>query len=265
MEDVGGSTRTWSLYTAALRDRRVRLVDEFGGTSGLGDYPVVSGDGSTLVYGWAYLDYPNEECGYEEPEPGECPYQVLGGGARRVVGRQKFRIPGVPPMAAFAASAGRIAVVPADRRPSEKFSSPRPVTDGPVQIRRVDDGTIVSTFAPAGSVRAVALSGRNAAVLVADAAGEKRIERYDAVTGALRGATAVPRASAAALDVAGENVVFRVGRSIWLLRSRAGTLVRLWTARRTPVAVSIEGRRVVWAVNAKGRGRVLTLVLPRSS
>ena len=261
-EDYGGSSIDASAYTAALNDRRVRAIFDIEGVPGLGGiFADFAGDGDTLAFAWADIDFETEDEHRACYSGRGCRFIVVGGGARRVVAGRAVRIPGAPPAFRVAASAGRIAVVPADRTKSAA-SYPRPVAGGPVEIRNAEDGTIVSTFAPAGTVRAVALTGRNAAVLVVDASRQKRIARYDSVTGSLLGPTPVPPATAAALEVAGENVVSRVGRSIWLLRSGVGTLARLWTARRTPVAVSIEGRRIVWAVNGKRRGRVLTLLLP---
>jgi hypothetical protein len=261
VEDVGGSTRTWTIYTAAIDDRRVRWLTELGETGGVGDYYDLAADGPTRAFAWATVDFPEDDeptC-WEDDVP--CRYAVVGGRARRVVGRTSVRIPGVPPPVDFDASAGRIAVVPADRT-IRANPVPRAVADGPVEIRDAESGTLVTSFAPTGRVWAVALAGRSAAVLVARADG-KRIERYDAVTGALRGARPVPANTATDLDVAGTRVVYRVGRAIRLFDSARAATSRLWTPRRTPMDVSIEGRRVVWATNSRRGGRIVALTIPR--
>jgi hypothetical protein len=260
MEDVGGSVRTWSIYTAAVADRRLKWLTEFEQTGGAGDHPILAGDGRTLALAWASSDVPagDETNCLDDDVP--CRFTVVGGGARRVVGGTTVRIPGVPPAAYFAASAGRIAVVPADRT-IRSSPVPRAVEGGPVQIRDAVTGTLVSSFAPTGTVRAVALSSRIAAVLVTEA-GVRRIDRYDAVNGALLGKTIVPAATAE-LELAGRTVVFRAGKSIWILRGASGIPKRLWTAHRVPFDLSIEDRRVIWAVNGNGRGSVSSLLLPR--
>ena len=49
-------------------------------------------------------------------------------------------------------------------------------------------------------------------------------------------------------------------RTIWLFRPHG--LVRLAVAQVTPVGLSIEGRRVAWAENLNGRGRIRAVTLP---
>jgi hypothetical protein len=71
--------------------------------------------------------------------------------------------------------------------------------------------------------------------------------------------TVVP---AGATDLAiGIGVVYRVGQSIYTIR--AGHPRLLWRAQVTPIGLSLEGRRVAWAVNIKGRGHIVALTLPR--
>jgi hypothetical protein len=265
-EEQGGSTYQEWVYTAALDDRRARYLTEFQGIDG-DHFPfaIFTGDGTLLAYAWARTaivmgDSEDEpECWQDADVP--CLYRVTGGAAWRVVDGRKIRIPAVPPPFAFAASAGRIAVVPADRTESQAWR-PRPVAGGPVEIRDAETGALTATFAPAGTVRALALAGRSAAVLVGGADGT-RIERYDSRTGTLVGATTVPPETAAALDVHGSRVVYRVGRSIRLFDG-AGTTSRLWASRRTPLGLSIEGRRVLWATNGRRGGRIFALTIARS-
>jgi hypothetical protein len=67
--------------------------------------------------------------------------------------------------------------------------------------------------------------------------------------------------SAADVSAGSGGIVFRVGRSIYVLSGRTPKL--LARAPGTPVGLSIEGRRVAWAVNPKGHGRIVALTLPR--
>ena len=132
---------------------------------------------------------------------------------------------------------------------------PRVAPGTAVEIRTAGDGALLSSFAPAGTVRAVALDGATAAVLVADTTG-KRIERYDALRGVLLDATPVPPATAPAVDADGSLVAFRVGRSIRVLDTVRRRMRHVWTERRAPVSVSLEGTRLVWAMNGTRGGRI---------
>ena len=56
--------------------------------------------------------------------------------------------------------------------------------------------------------------------------------------------------------------MFLVGSTIYTLRS--GRAQILWRPQGKPIGLSVEGRRVAWAVNIGERGRIVTLELPRS-
>jgi hypothetical protein len=237
-----------------------------------GYFAGAAGDGSTLVYGWTQFSP------IAEPPPFD---RVLGGGGVvRVVGPFKTQSPpaaapivNVPSPAPsysnqgkqqlgrqLAVSQGRIAVVPPQASVSGQYwwGFPRPAENGPVVVS-TRGGTVISRVFPAGTVSGIALAWPNLAVLVQRPDGSNTVVLYDAVTGSLRSTTVVP---ASATDLAiGAGVVYRVGRSIYTVRSGHPTL--LWRAQVTPIGLSIEGRRVTWAVNIKGRGRIFALTLPQ--
>lgn len=104
------------------------------------------------------------------------------------------------------------------------------------------------------------------------------MERYDAGTGALLGATPLARGVADDLDIAGEWIVYRTGHAIRLIDAVTGAKQLLVTAPVTPLGLSIESRRVAWAENRRNHSRVrasllhsaprpqsLTLVLQRNA
>ena len=252
------------VMTAAVDDRRVRTL-EYVYLDGLetdfaaATRQVLDGDRNPLVYGWigrAVLNY--DQCTDFGPEPPseECRFR-LAGVTWHVVGRSKRRVRQVPPAVALSAAAGRIAYVPA-----VEGENPATWDQQLVVVRRLEDGAHVTEFAPPGRVRALALGRTSVAVLVATDAGETRIERYHPVTGTSLGGTAVPRATAPVLDVAGTRILFRVGRSIRVVDGDTGEASVVWAGRQRPIDPSLEGRRVVWGVNGRGRGRVLALNLP---
>jgi hypothetical protein len=57
--------------------------------------------------------------------------------------------------------------------------------------------------------------------------------------------------------------VFSTGRTIRLLDSRTRATSVLATAGSRPIGLSVSGRRVAWAENIRGRGRIRALTLPR--
>ena len=137
-----------------------------------------------------------------------------------------------------------------------------------MEIRNATTGGLISSFTPAGTIRALALDGALAAVLIEGPGGGKRIDRYNAATGAFIASTAISRAAEAELDLSGNKILFRTGRQIRLLQHTNGDTRVLVTAYKPPIGMSIEGtrvawvKRVVWAVNRGGRGFVRSLRIP---
>jgi hypothetical protein len=64
------------------------------------------------------------------------------------------------------------------------------------------------------------------------------------------------------VSAAGRNVVYAAHRAIRRLDARTGAVSTLATARRAPVGLTIEGRRVVWAENVRGGARIRTVAAP---
>ncbi len=216
----------------------------------------ISGDGPTLAYANVYVRQMNG------PDCPPCFYRVTGQPVRRVSTGQAI-VPKARPAVAIAADAGRVAVVPADPRDTENRIRPRALTNGPVEVRDALTGSLVSTFAPKGTVTAIALSGGIAAVIVRDQIAP-RIERYSVTTGALVEVLPLFPLAADELGLSGSKLVFRIGREIYAFDTATRAQVRA-TAAGTPIGLSIEGNRVAWAENLRsggklhGRIRALTL------
>ena len=256
----GGASRETVIKTGALGyhpkrgERRAAIVavfsysnDSFQGTY-LGG---LAGDGPTLVFGQADEVCPGEPCAL---------FQVDGGGVTRVISRKtSVKIPNVAPPAMLAVSRGRITIVPAAPLPWAGGLPLLPVIaeNGPVQVFGLA-GRLLSSVRPVGTVKAVALAWPQMAVLMRRHDGTQAIERYNATSGALVATTVVP-STAADLALGTGGLVYRVGRAIYTIR--AGHPVLLWRAKAVPIGLSIEGRRVAWAVNLKGRGRIVALTL----
>jgi hypothetical protein len=264
--DDGGNDYGTALMTGAPDREPIGAGELQGGYRGFGDgerFTGLAGDGKTLAFGWvneACVDAPYGDCDICN-QLGSCPLSVTGGGVTLVTSAatsQKRVIPNIAPPAFVAVSGVRVATAPARSPSPEGELHLRTAENGPVVVS-TRGGTVLARVTPIGSVEGIALSWPNLAVLVRRADATKAIALHHAGTGALRSATVVP---AAASDLAlGSGIVFRVGRSIFTIR--AGHPALLWRAKVTPIGLSVEGRRVAWAVNIKGRGRVVALTLPR--
>jgi hypothetical protein len=167
------------------------------------------------------------------------------------------------PQSSVKISQGLIAVAPAETPVTTDLgSAPRVRQNGPVEVfRGLFNGVahLSSRVAPVGTVRAIALDFHQLAVLIERADGTKAIERYNPKQGTLIGTTSVPRTTASKLSVSKAGIVYRVGSKIYLLAG--GTPKLVWRASGTPIGLSIEGKRIAWAVNVKGHGRIVALTV----
>jgi Tol biopolymer transport system component len=128
-----------------------------------------------------------------------------------------------------------------------------------LQLRDARSGRLIARIAYRGQGRAVALSPSFAAVLARDTTGT-HVALYNARDGSAAGIVRV-RGNATDLSISGTRVVFRSGRSIWLLDARKKHVSLLATAKAAPVGLSIDNRRVAWAENLRGHGRIRALTL----
>jgi hypothetical protein len=230
-----------NVATGGLYDPEVRVLQFFWDD---GFARPLAGADDTLVY--AFLNDINDE----------------SEGVNRVRGRARTRIPGVSRRSAVLAAAGRrVALAPARGFGS---AATRPARNGPVEVRNAFTGALVTTFNPVGTVLALALTQTRVAVLVKADSGARHIERYSVTTGSLVGSTWVRRGTASRLDMSGSRIVYRIGRDIRLLEAKTGATRLLWrTGTLFPIGVSIEGRRVAWAINKWKRGKIRALWLER--
>jgi hypothetical protein len=265
--DSGGNSNETSIVTGAPGRRSAGVATLNGGFRGFGDgerFSGLAGDGATLAFGWAdeaCADQPYGVCDLCEPL-GSCPLSVVGGGIAPVpvqVSRQRPPvIPGITPPVLFAVAEGRVAVVPACSPTPQGQWVPRVAEDGPVEVFDIS-GRLLMRVRLFGIVRDVALTGHKLAVLLEQPDGSKTILRYDARNGTYLGGSGLLPLGAKDLSTGTGGLVFRVGRLVYALRGRTATLVA--RAATVPIGLSIEGRRIAWAENVRGRGRVRTLTV----
>jgi hypothetical protein len=215
----------------------------------------VAGDGATLVFGDIGSNCDNEY---------NCRRIDVSGAVKRVSTEVKD-IPRIPPSFMLATSSNRIAVVPAKTpRFYPDIGPPRAAEYAPVEVYDLAGHLISTTVQMPGIPRAIALSWPRLAVLVEFVDGNRQIQLYDASTGGywIAGGEGVfTRVPATVTQVAVGNLgaVYSVGSRIYLLRKQQPRLV--WHASGSPIGLSIEGRRVAWAENVKGRGRIVALAI----
>lgn len=270
MWDAGGNITEYPIVSGAPGQKSVEIVRLGGAIREVGngrDPTGLAGDGATLAYAWVA-----EVCSARTPDPAsQCldfqqPLVVAGGGISLAGApvTAALRIPpviaGVPPPALFALSDGEVAAVAA-RSPTPPLGwwVPRVTEDGPVEVYDLS-GKLLLRAPMIGIVRDIALSGKSLAVLLELPDGRVRLEQFTIPNPSPVASTAVPR-TAADLSISSGGVVYRVGAEIFLVRA-GGRPTRVWKASAGLIGLSIEGRRIAWAENIKGHGRILALTLP---
>jgi len=128
-------------------------------------------------------------------------------------------------------------------------------------------GRRLSSFEAAGRTVDVALGGSLAAIYTRSSPTEitpGSITVFNARTDAARGSVAVPAAIFSDFGgISGRWIVFATERAIRALDARTLKTSVLAVARSRPAGLSVVGRRVAWAENRGGSGRIRALTLPR--
>lgn len=265
--DSGGNSEETTIARGATGAKPVGVDLLSGGVRGTGDgvrFSGVAGDGPTLAYGWVVEQCPDQWFGICEPGVPDEMVATLGGIALVRAGQPAWHAPPVIPGLAFPAiftvGDGWVALAPARSPTPTGEWSPRVAEDGPVNVYSLR-GTLMLSERLDGIVRDLALFGDRVVVLLEQPNGSRVIQRFNVKSGARLLPSRALSPSAADVSAGSGGIVFRVGRSIYMLSGRTPKLLTRATA--TPIGLSIEGRRVAWAVNLRGRGQIVALTLPR--
>jgi hypothetical protein len=218
----------------------------------------IAGSGTTLAYAITSVAYVDEVACLTNPDrAGSCDMKIAGGGVYRVTGRrQPPAIEGTSAAVEIAASDTTVAYVPAAG--IGKGGVPLAGADLPIEVRNVRTGALVSRATPQGTPVAIALSPTVLASLEQTPLG-LRIAWYDRASGTLRGSVPVAAGTDPELTASDQLIVFRVGRSIRAVGIGSHKVTTLARAAATPIGLSLEGSRLAWAENVKGRGRIRAL------
>jgi hypothetical protein len=247
---------------AGFRDPKERRFQEVAHASrGAGLWlGGIAGDGDTLVYAVTSVDYVNEVTCLSDPKaPDACAMKITGGGIYRVVGRQPQLVPGTAAALDVAAAGSVVAYVPTAKIGTR--GAPLASAEFPIEVRDAATGTLVARVSPQGTPVAIALTSHLLATLERTPLG-LRLAWYDLGTSALSGSVPVPGTTSPELSASDRQIVFEVGRSIRGVNPTSGHASTLTQAGSIPVGLSVEGSRVAWAENIKGRGRIRSLTVP---
>jgi hypothetical protein len=237
--ETGNNFYYW-LYagsTASPRERDEGLISE-----STGDELRVSiaGSGPFLGVGWAHA---------AEDLNANLPYTILDGGVKRLGADLKLTtVPQMPAVAAMAAGGGTVAIVP--RGQVGRTTSPR-ATLTAIEVRAASSLALRTNLTTQQTIGAVATSASLVTARVPFAIETFRLDdRPSPRVPVPLGATDVRTGSG--------RVVYRLGRAIY----ETGRKAPIAVAATTPVGLSVDGRRLTWAENPGGRGRVRALTLP---
>ncbi len=275
---LAGTNALWTLREAApaplpfdyvlgagFRDPKERRFQEVAhASSGAGLWlGGIAGDTDTLVYAVTSVDYVNEVTCLSDPKaPGACALKIAGGGIYRVVGRQQPKlVPGTAAAVDVAAAGSTVAYVPTATVGVR--GAPLASAEMPIEVRDAATGTLVARVEPRGTPIAIALTPHLLATLEQTSLG-LQLAWYDLGTSALSGSVPVPKTTSLVLSASDQLIVFEVGRSIRGVNPTSHRVSTLTNAGSTPVGLSVEGSRVAWAENIKGRGRIRSLTVPAS-
>lgn len=214
---------------------------------------------SSLVYGTAAVQYVDEIACLSG---GSCQMKLAaGGGVYQAVGRPPaVLIPNTRAAVAVSVSGSTLAYVPAG--PPDESGRPVAAADLPIEIVDVATGASISRVSPKGTPVAIALAPHVLATLERTTGGLTLAwYSYSAPIGARIGSVAVPAGTAPVLSTNDEIAVFRVGRFLHVLAFATGHSKTVAQTVGRPIGVSLDGSRLAWAENVRGRGRIRALTV----
>ena len=227
---------TWTvLGTAAVGDRRTRRpaggVRELDACDGSW-VSAVAADGARLVY---------SILASEEGEEFSCVGRP--GHTARVVSGRGRRLPGVTGTSYLALAGRTLAIAHAAR----------------AEVRDADSGRLRKSFDLDGEPAAIALGSDYLAAILRGSSPHLQVR--DLGTGEVRGSVPLRGRWGWDISASGSDIVYSIGRAIHALDATTLRSRRVAFAATAPIDLSIEGRRIAWAENARGRGWIKALTL----
>ena len=261
------STALWTLHesgpapldwvVAASVGEPERQLRKFAHASdGTGEWlEGVAGANKTLAYSWDDVEYVNpSKCLSGHP----CKQKIEDGGIRMVTRTDDTPLLGVGPALQLAASAGRIAYVPATT-----VKGGRPATTGTSVLQIVDatTGDSVAQASVHGFPLAIALSPNVLAVLTSLSGPHDRISWFSATDGTKLGSVLVSPLAAPQLAASDRLIVYRAGLQLEGVSTSNGHIRKLVKTGVNYVGLALARNRLLWAENHNHTGRLRALTV----
>ena len=156
-------------------------------------------------------------------------------------------------------SMGELAAIGPDGSGKRLVTSTKPAPDRSLVEFRRRNGALLSSFAISGVATAIATDGRHIALLLNS---RKPVLEVRASTGRVVYRQALPKATTPNyLGLSGRWIAYHAGKAIRLLDWRTGRESVLASVR-SPVGLSVEGKRVAWAEQRRKGSSIRAAVLP---
>jgi hypothetical protein len=171
----------------------------------------------------------------------------MTGGRVRLLGTRsgaRVVVAGSPPAALIALSTGRLALVPYDLAAGTINFPPPP--EPLIQVWSIGTRTLERTIAETGTITAVAIHKGRVAALVSDGAGDFRIDRFAAATGAAHGSTSVSGSVEPQLALWRGFIVYAAGHTVRALATSTGGVHVVARISRRPFDVQAVNGRAIW-------------------
>ncbi|MGZ4290361.1 MAG: hypothetical protein ACXVRJ_07130 [Gaiellaceae bacterium] len=225
-------------------------------TDGTGDWlGGVAGAGKTLAYSWDDVEYVNPSACLGG---GSCKQKIAAGGIRLVTKTTDAPLPGAGPALQLAASAGRIAYIPAT---IVKSGHPSATTKSTLDIVNAPDGSLVGQAFVHGIPIAIALSPHVLAVLTTLSGPHDRISWFSATDGTKLGSVLVSPLTVPQLAASDQLIVYRIGRLLHSVSTHDGHNGKLVKTGQNYEGLSLAHGRLIWAENHGAGGRLQALAV----
>ena len=260
----GISTALWTLHESGPAPFDYVLAASVGGpertlerlahaSDGTGDWlGSVAGSGKTLAYSWNDVEYVDKLACLSG---GSCRRKIADGGIRIVTPTGKAPLPNVGPALQLAASAGRIAYVPATRVPANRAGAS---TNGFVNVVDGTSGNQISSASVHGIPAAIALTPHVLAVLT-QRGPKDRIVWFSPTTGTKLGSVLVSHRAAPQIAASDQLIVYQLDRTLYGVSTGNGNIRPLAKTAATSLGLSLANDRLVWAENGANYGRLRAL------
>jgi hypothetical protein len=263
---AGLSIALWTLHEGGPAPFDNVLVAPFGGqekqvdrlahaSDGTGDWlEGVAGSGRILAYSWAEDEYVNKlEC----LSGGSCKREITDGGIRVVtLTGTPHALPHAHAALQLAASAGRIAYIPATRVPANR---PAASSNSPIYVVDGVSGDLVGTLTVRGVPTAIALSPNVLAVLTQRGPRDRIV--WFSPSGTKLDSVLVSAQAAPQLAASDQLIVYRVKHNLYGISTTNGHIRPLGKTTQKPLGPTLGKSQVVWAENSDGAGRLRGLTL----